>query len=62
MEELHMIDLISDLINDLPQIDVYEISEAPMTRFPGTEPNFGLRHYIMMNAILHNQEVEKDRK
>ena len=53
-----------DLLNDLPQIDidVDEISEAPMTRFPGTEPNFGLRHYIMMNAILHNQEVEKDRK
>lgn len=51
-----------DLINDLPQIDVDEISEAPMTRFPGIEPNFGLRHYIMMNAILHNQEVEKDRK
>jgi hypothetical protein len=57
-----MIDLISDLINDLPQIDVDEISEAPMTRFPGTEPNFGLRHSIMMNAILHTQGVEEDTK
>lgn len=58
MEELHMI----DLINDLPQIDVDKISEAPMTRFPGTEPNFGLRHYIMMNAILHKQKVKEDTK
>lgn len=52
MEELHMI----DLVNDLPQIDVGEISESPMTRFPGTEPNFGLRHHIMMNAMLHIQK------
>lgn len=55
-----------DLLNDLPQINLdeidVEISETPMTRFPGTEPNFGLRHYIMTNAILHKQEVGGDTK
>ena len=57
-----MIDLANNLpkidIDDVPQINVSEISKVPMTRFPGTEPNFWLRHYIMMNAMLHKQEME----
>ena len=50
MEDLHMID-----INDLPQfvsdIDEDNITLEPMTRFPGTEPNFWLRYHIAQKII-----------